>query len=405
MPQKINISQEETQKKLPDNKVQNKVKNISQSQEVKMEIEIEESIKNNNLIGSLSTQESNHINKSVDANKESNHINCQYSCILPNKKTDVIFSPNEEIHPPKKEEVPNIPIPNRVMKQLAIERKKMLSQKEKEIFQFTNLSDKEKTAFNAEYLNESYLNLLEDVKKIIPMFGYMERQPEINPTMRAVLNNWLVDVIFKFNFKNETLYQTVFIIDAYLSKAFVKRSRLQLVGIAALLIACKENEVYYPRLDEFVLITDKAFSKEELIEMENDILKVLCFDIRPPTANDFYNIVSKAFNFDLHQYYLGRYFLDSTLIDYQMLEYSPSIIGVSCAYIVMKFFGLENYRRLYSNDMTNENNSEKIIKDAAKKICFLLKNMSNSICQATKNKYSSKKYLEVAQIVENQNNP
>ena len=92
MPQKINISQEETQKKLPDNKVQNKVKNISQSQEVKMEIE--ESIKDNNLIGSLSTQESNHINKSLDANKESNHINCELSCILPNKKTDVIFSPN-----------------------------------------------------------------------------------------------------------------------------------------------------------------------------------------------------------------------------------------------------------------------------------------------------------------------
>ena len=132
---------------------------------------------------------------------------------------------------------------------------------------------------------------------------------------------------------------------------------------------------------------------------------ILCFDIRSPTAIDFYNIVSKAFNFDLRQYYLGRYFLDTTLIDYQMLEYSPSIIGVSCAYIVMKFFGLENYRRLYSNDMTNENNSEKVIKDAAKKICFLLKNMTNSIWQATRNKYSSERYLEVAQIVENQNNP
>lgn len=403
MPQKINIMQVEIQKKLPDNKVQNKVKNISQSQEVKMEIE--ESIKDNNLIGSLSTQESNHINKSLDANKESNHINCEYSCILPNKKTDVIFSTNIEIHPPKKEKVPNIPVPNPVMKQLAIERKKMLSQKEKEIFQFMNLSAQEKIEFNAEYLNELYLKLLEDEKKMILLMGYLGRQTDINQTMRAVLIDWLVDVICKFNFKDETLYQTVFIIDAYLSKAYVKRSRLQLVGVAALLIACKENEIFYPRLDKFVYIADEAFSKAELTEMENDILKILCFDIRSPTAIDFYNIVSKAFNFDLRQYYLGRYFLDTTLIDYQMLEYSPSIIGVSCAYIVMKFFGLENYRRLYSNDMTNENNSEKVIKDAAKKICFLLKNMTNSIWQATRNKYSSERYLEVAQIVENQNNP
>ena len=230
--------------------------------------------------------------------------------------------------------------------------------------------------------------------------GYMEMQGDINEQMRAILIDWLVEVHYRFRLKSETLFQTVWIIDTYLSLVQITRAKLQLLGIASLLISCKSQEIYYPQLSEFIDITDGAYVKNELIDMEKKVLKVLNFNIIAPTANDFYNIIAKAFGFDQKQFYLGKYFLESALIDYRMIKYSSSVIGVSCAYIVMKFFGIDNYKILYKNEVVNENCPQKAIKEAARDICFLVKNLSQSTLKAVKDKYSLNHFLNVVQYCE-----
>ena len=117
------------------------------------------------------------------------------------------------------------------------------------------------------------------------------------------------------------------------------------------MISCKENEIYYPRVDNLIEIVDHAYAKEELIQMEDDILKKLEFNIIAPSPLDFYNIISKAFKFDLKQYLLGKYFLESSLLDCQLIRCSASVIGISCAYVIMKFFGFPNYKMLYSKEL------------------------------------------------------
>ncbi len=57
--------------------------------------------------------------------------------------------------------------------------------------------------------------------------------------MRAILIDWLVDVHLKFKLLPETLYLTVNMIDRYLDKEVISRRKLQLVGIASMLIASK----------------------------------------------------------------------------------------------------------------------------------------------------------------------
>ena len=71
-------------------------------------------------------------------------------------------------------------------------------------------------------------------------------------------------------------------------------------------ISCKQQEIYYPQIYELIDITDGAYVKDELIEMESHVLKVLNFNILSPTANDFYNIIAKAFNFDKKQYFFVK---------------------------------------------------------------------------------------------------
>jgi cyclin B len=272
----------------------------------------------------------------------------------------------------------------------------------KKIFDYNFESGNEFVLFAGEYLDEIYTNLLCDDEEIKykPKLGYMSNQKDINEQMRAILIDWLIEVHYRFRLKSETLFQTVWIIDTYLTFEQIQRAKLQLLGIASLLISCKSQEIYYPPLKEFIDITDSAYDKKELLEMENNILKILNFNIVSPTSNDFYNIIAKAFNFDKKQFYLGRYFLESALIDYQMLKYSSSTIAVSCAYIVMKFFGVNNYKILYNNDVVREKCPQKAIKKATREICFLVKNLSQSTLKAVKDKYSLSQFLNVAQYCE-----
>ena len=349
-----------------------------------MEIEVTSS---NQLIGSVSTQASNNIKSPI----EQKNLNiCNTNMIFFPQKKNGLKSQNQILIPNQ----PQIQIQNKIQN--------LPIKEEKEIFKFNFTNKEQNISYSGEYLNEIYSNLLIDEKELYykPKIGYMKKQNDINEQMRAILIDWLIEVHYRFRLKSETLYQTVWIIDTYLSMFPIIRARLQLLGIASLLISCKSQEIYYPQLNELIDITDGAYIKDELIDMETHVLKVLSFNIVSPTSNDFFNIIAKAFNFDNRQFFLGKYFLESSLIDYQMIKYSSSVIAVSCAYIVMKFFGINNYKCLYSNDVIKENCPQKVIKEAAREICFLVKNLSQSTLKAVKDKYSLPQFLNVAQYCE-----
>jgi len=71
---------------------------------------------------------------------------------------------------------------------------------------------------------------------------------EINSKMRAILADWIIEVHHKFELMPETLYLTMYIIDQYLSLQPVRRRELQLVGVSAMLIACKYEEIWAPEV-------------------------------------------------------------------------------------------------------------------------------------------------------------
>merc|ERR1712013_277297 len=70
----------------------------------------------------------------------------------------------------------------------------------------------------------------------------------INDKMRAVLVDWLVEVQVQFKLLQETLFSTISIVDRFLAVEgrSVTRSKLQLVGVAAMFLASKVEEVFAP---------------------------------------------------------------------------------------------------------------------------------------------------------------
>ena len=68
---------------------------------------------------------------------------------------------------------------------------------------------------------------------------YIKRQPHINRQMRLLLVDWMVEVQQQLEFSHEVLYLSVKLLDLYLNGRKVDKEKLQLLGGAAMFIACK----------------------------------------------------------------------------------------------------------------------------------------------------------------------
>ncbi len=141
-------------------------------------------------------------------------------------------------------------------------------------------------------INETYLKMLNDLGENLRCnYGYMKKQFDLNEKMRAVLIDWIVDVQLKFKLRSETLFLTIYIIDRYLNTKIIQKNRLQQVGISALIIACKYEEIYTPEVTDFTYLTDNTYTKKEILDMERDILSALSFDITIPSILCFYDLL------------------------------------------------------------------------------------------------------------------
>merc|ERR1712121_58051 len=140
----------------------------------------------------------------------------------------------------------------------------------------------------------------------------------INEKMRSVLVDWLVEVQIQFKLLQETLFSTISIVDRFLSVEgmTITRSKLQLVGVAAMFLASKVEEVYAPACSDFVYITDHAYTEDAIKQMEMKILQTLKFSLFEPLSIHFLRRYSKAGDVDVLQHSLAKYALELALVEY-----------------------------------------------------------------------------------------
>eukprot|EP00594_Rhizosolenia_setigera_P008325 CAMPEP_0178958170 /NCGR_PEP_ID=MMETSP0789-20121207/11433_1 /TAXON_ID=3005 /ORGANISM="Rhizosolenia setigera, Strain CCMP 1694" /LENGTH=383 /DNA_ID=CAMNT_0020640725 /DNA_START=86 /DNA_END=1237 /DNA_ORIENTATION=- len=172
---------------------------------------------------------------------------------------------------------------------------------------------------------------------------YMENQTHINEKMRSILVDWLVEVHLKFKLVPETLYLTINLIDRYLERKQVSRPKLQLVGVTALLVASKYEEIYPPELRDLVYICDRAYSKQEILDMEENILRALDYQITIPSAHAFLVRYLKAAHADKKMVQLSCYILDGTLQSYKLLKYLPSQLAAASVFIARRAIGRNSW--------------------------------------------------------------
>lgn len=94
-----------------------------------------------------------------------------------------------------------------------------------------------------------------------------------------------------------------------------------MVGVTAMLIACKYEEIYPPIVKDFVYITDNAYSKEEILAMERKMLTILDFNIQITSSFRFLARYAKIANANEMVLNLARYLIELSLVNYKMIKY------------------------------------------------------------------------------------
>ena len=118
-----------------------------------------------------------------------------------------------------------------------------------------------------------------------PYARYMDRQPNLNRRMRAILFDWMFEVCQEYTLKRETLHMALINVDRYLSAVDrIERGELQLIGVVSLFLSAKIEEIYPPRGADFVVTTDKAYNVGQIYEMETTMLHVFDWYVTPTTA-------------------------------------------------------------------------------------------------------------------------
>ncbi|XP_058213833.1 G2/mitotic-specific cyclin-2-like isoform X1 [Rhododendron vialii] len=170
----------------------------------------------------------------------------------------------------------------------------------------------------------------EDSGRVSP--NYMMRQFDINEKMRAILIHWLIEVHYKFKLMEETLFLTVNLIDRFLECETVVRKKLQLVGVTALLLACKYEEISVPLVDDLIFISDQSYTRKEILQMEKEMVNALQFNMSVPTPYVFMRRFLKAAQADNKLEALSFFIIELALVEYEMLKFPPSMLAAAAIF-------------------------------------------------------------------------
>jgi len=156
---------------------------------------------------------------------------------------------------------------------------------------------------------------------------------------RAILISWIVQVHDYEGLENESLYLTVRITDTYCSIHDVILAEIQLVGIAAIFIACKQEERFPPEGKDLVRYTNNAYAIEDLYRMELAILDRLKFKVNMPICWTFATyLLSLQSPRPSEVDWMTHYLLELSLLSKPLIVLSPSLVASAAVYMARFLF-------------------------------------------------------------------
>lgn len=177
----------------------------------------------------------------------------------------------------------------------------------------------------------------------MPSSAYMNSQPELDWSMRGILMDWLIQVHARFKLIPETLFLATNIIDRFLSLRIVSLIKLQLVGITALFVASKYEEIMAPSVAHFLQVSDSEYTEQEILGAEKYMLRTLNWDLSYPNPMSWLRRASKADAYDVQTRTLAKFLVEISIVEYRLLRFAPSMLAAAALWLARLILDREEW--------------------------------------------------------------
>lgn len=244
------------------------------------------------------------------------------------------------------------------------------------------------------YVKDIY-NYLRSLETQFPIREDFLQGRSVNGRMRSIILDWLLQVCLKFELLPETFYLTVDIFDRYIQipEQFVHKGNLQLIGVTALFIATKYEEMYSPSIGDYVYITDKSCTEKDIRLMEIKMLKSLDFFLGKPTPIQFLRRNSKSGEVDVVVHTMAKFMIELSIMEYTMAHVNPSALAAAALCLSLLILRgaewtdvLSHYSYYSASDLTPIMNS----------MAKIFQKSETSKLKTVRAKYESSKLLQIS---------
>jgi len=122
-----------------------------------------------------------------------------------------------------------------------------------------------------------------------------------NPQNIETVIEWLYEVTQEFGLNPETFFYSRQLIDRVLKVIKFDRSRLQLLGVTALMISSKIYEIYPADINDFKYITNNSYTIEQIKDMEIKIMKTLKYQLMFPILSEYIHYYTEELSGEIRE--------------------------------------------------------------------------------------------------------
>lgn len=110
--------------------------------------------------------------------------------------------------------------------------------------------------------------------------------------------------------------------------------------------ACKYEEIYPPEVRDCVYICDRAYDRQQVLDMEQRITNTLNFQFSGPTGHMFlerFIFIAKASKL---QGLAATYYMERMLQEYHLLKYKPSLVAAAAVTLAVNHQQIRNHEKI-----------------------------------------------------------
>jgi cyclin-A len=171
-----------------------------------------------------------------------------------------------------------------------------------------------------------------------------------------------------------------------------------LLGVAALLIATKYEEIYPPELKDLLSVSENKFTKEEVLKLEFEILSTLEFNFFVPSILRFLQRYRKLSNTasDDQIFFFAQYLSEISLLDAFFLKHKSS--EIAAASFILSARSIKKVNAWNSEMEKWTGYKEKDLKTVIEDLKQFALEVNPKFLSTLKYKFQKEEYLNVASL-------